>query len=67
MDSLLREKMTQLTSKCDVLQKNVNHFLLRANIPSASISWKKLSGSRKMCMALIISNLTKHQKNYVSI
>lgn len=24
MDNLLREKITQLTSKCDVLQKNVS-------------------------------------------
>jgi len=43
MDSLLREKLTQLTSKCEVLQKNVFSInYQRVNTINASISWNKL-------------------------
>lgn len=50
MDSLLREKLTQLTTKCDILGKNVRKRPRRGNSKSASISWKKSLASRKVSM-----------------
>lgn len=66
MDALLREKMTQLTTKCDILQKNVSALIARENTSSALISCRKLSASRRMSMALITRNLKLHQKNFAN-
>jgi hypothetical protein len=42
MDNVLREKLNQLTSKCEILQKNVLIFLdYRENTFNALILWKK--------------------------
>ena len=41
MDALLREKMVQLTTKCDILQKNVLNGWGRESTRSASTSWRK--------------------------
>lgn len=41
MDNLLREKITQLTSKCDVLQKNVPFDPHRVNLHNALILCKR--------------------------
>lgn len=66
MDALLREKMTQLTTKCDILQKNVLSALSRESMSNASILWRRLSASRRMFMAWTINNSKPHHKNYVS-
>jgi len=50
MDALLREKMTQLTTKCDILQKNVLSSLSRESMSNALILWRRLSASRRMFM-----------------
>lgn len=67
MDNLLREKITQLTSKCDVLQKNVQIKTHRVNLQNVSILWSKLSASKRVFMESSILNLIRLLKNYASI